>query len=515
MLAIVLSGLILVVLFAGLDDLPRHVRAQIAGEQQNLANATSQLHKVRDEVTADLRAEPDLFRVHSMSTALPARLTAAEARLQTAQRQMNELAGLAKANRRRDGDRAERLLREEAGLRSSATTESAAVEKEAAHWIDLKNHLPEQAAQMERDYEAVRGTDLGPVTASVLKAEVDWPDKKNDLETRLGALLSEKAGAEKDWQTSAALRQRVVANQLAGLDYVALIGAADSLHQASMDVPAKAKELQGLSGQLYDSWDKILVDLEIRRSGERRYYDEKIKTVRTHLVDVAGKKAETSSDDQWVDVSEAQYKAVENNLGMAIEHKSAGKYDFEAERLAQPAGFAYVAPPAQGSNQYGYWVHQNGQSFWTWFPQYLILRDLLYAHDYRPLSTVEWQEYRTYRSSGQTYYGRAEGSSEPRYGSQGTFTQRRYSDSNYARSGGYRDSRFATGSGGYKGSRFESRGAQSGQDSQPRAFGRQGSSDESRSWSRHSGGPGQRVSPRSAPPRSSPRPGRSFGGRRR
>ena len=42
---------------------------------------------------------------------------------------------------------------------------------------------------------------------------------------------------------------------------------------------------------------------------------------------------------------------------MAIEHKPAGKYDTESERVAQPAGFAYMAPPGQ-SNQYGHWDHQ-------------------------------------------------------------------------------------------------------------------------------------------------------------
>ncbi len=506
-LAIVLSGLILVVLFAGLDDLPRKVRAEIAGEQQSLAATTKQLQQTRDEVTADLAKEPDLFRVHSLATTLPARLDTAGRNLQTAQREMNDLAALAKANRRTDEDRAARLLREERSLRSTAASEASAVGSEARHWLDLKNHLPEQAAQMERDYKTVEGFDINPVAAAVKKAEADWPDKAGDLETRLAAVLNERSEAEKDWQSAGTMRQQAASEQFAGLDYAALIGAADSIHQASVDVPAKAKELQNLGGQLYDSWDKILVDMEVRRSGERRFYDEKIRTVRTHLVDVASKQSDTKTDDQWVDVSEAQYKSVENDLGMAIEHKAAGKYDSEAERVAQPAGFAYMAPPTQVSNQYGYWDHRGGASFWMWFPQYLLLRDLLYVHDYRPISTMEWQEYRTYRSTGRTYYGHEEagGGSAPKYGSQGTFTQRRYSDSNYSRSGGYRDSKYATGNGGYRGSQYESRGAQSGQSSQPRSFG-----------SGHSSPSSPRVAPRSAPPRpASPRVGRSFGGRRR
>ena len=55
-LAIVLGSLILVVLFAGLDDLPRRVRAEIASEQQSLSAGAQQLQKVRNEIMADLAA---------------------------------------------------------------------------------------------------------------------------------------------------------------------------------------------------------------------------------------------------------------------------------------------------------------------------------------------------------------------------------------------------------------------------------------------------------------------------
>lgn len=235
--------------------------------------------------------------------------------------------------------------------------------------------------------------------------------------------------------------------------------------------------------------------------------------MRTHFTDVAAKQSETLRDERWVEVSQAQYQAVEHNLGMAIEHKSAGKYDSEAERVAQPAGFAYIAPPAQGSNQYGYWEHRGGQSFWTWFPQYLILRDLMWNSHYQPLSTREYEEYRVTRSSGRTYYGRDEsgGTAVPKYGSSGTHTQRQYADSNYSRNGGYKDSRYANKGGSYRGSRFESPSSKSGQNPEPRTFGKPANSDSGRSWSGHSPGSGSRPAPRSAPSGG----GRSFGGRRR
>src|SRR5690554_5653018 len=105
LLAIVLTGLILVLLFAGLDDLPREVRAGIASEQQSLLAAEKEVQKARTDVTAAIQAEPALFRVRSMNTTLPSQLDQAERRLLTARQSMQELQALAKANRRADREK--------------------------------------------------------------------------------------------------------------------------------------------------------------------------------------------------------------------------------------------------------------------------------------------------------------------------------------------------------------------------------------------------------------------------
>ena len=110
---------------------------------------------------------------------------------------------------------------------------------------------------------------------------------------------------------------------------------------------------------MYQSWDKILVDMEVRgaatRASTTRRSDGPHHGRRRHRQG----RAPATSDEKWVDVSKAQYQAMEKNLGMAIEHKPAGKYETESERVAQPAGFAYMAPPGQ-SNQYGHWEHSDG-----------------------------------------------------------------------------------------------------------------------------------------------------------
>ena len=173
-------------------------------------------------------------------------------------------------------------------------------------------------------------------------------------------------------------------------------------------------------------------------------YKEKIRTVRTHFTDVAAQKSDVSSEESWVNISRPVYMALENDLGMTIEHKPAGKYDSEAEKTPQPPGYAYIAPPSEGRNQYGYWNNSGGMSVWTWLPQYLILRELLWNHDYRPVIADEYRAYRTAQSAGKSYYGQASPAAPPKYGTHGTFTQTHYADSRYVGRGGFSGSAYAS-----------------------------------------------------------------------
>jgi len=129
---------------------------------------------------------------------------------------------------------------------------------------------------------------------------------------------------------------------------------------------------------------------------------------------------------------------------VAIAHKDAGLFDSEAQTTAQPAGFAYIAPESQGSNQYGYWDHSSGHSVWTWLPEYLILRELLWNHDYRPVVIDEYRAYRTAQTAGRTYYGQTTPAAPPKYGTHGTFTQTHYADSRYVQHGGFSSSAYTT-----------------------------------------------------------------------
>jgi hypothetical protein len=363
---------------------------------------------------------------------------------------------------------------------------------------------------MERDYRAIHSFDLGPVAAAVSRAATDWPEKKADLEARLAALRAVVAQTDAPWQSTAEARRKAASGDLAGADVGALLGFEESLHDSAAGLPEKAGDLKTRSTQLYTSWDKLLVDMQVRGDGNAREYDQKFRTVRTQLADAAAKTGEVSSDEQWAIVPRTTYDAMRNDLGMAIEHKPAGKYDSESEHVAQPAGMAYVAPPAQGSNQYGYWDHRDGRDFWVFYGQYALLRDLLSNHSYRPFERYEWEDYRTYHSRGQTYYGRESASDAPKYGSQGTATQDRYSASKYAQSGGFRDSKYAAKNGGYRDSQYASPSVRDpNAEHSPKTFGHSAPPSQPRAAP-----PPRTYRPAPATPRAPSRsPGRSFGRR--
>src|ERR1039457_6740849 len=408
-LAVLLTVGIIAVLFAGLDSLPGAVKAQIAAEHKSFSAAESQVQAAQADVSRTLASESALFGALPSAREYPDRLGRAASSLAAAGQSLAELERLEKQNRRSDRARAEALLAQEKQVRAAAAADAESVRTDAAPWGDPKLHRPREVRDMERDYQAIHAVDLAATAAAAQKAEADWPQKKNDLESRLATARGIQTRSDDLWQSTTEARRAAAANDYNNdynkVDFGTLFAAADTLKTGAAHLPKQAGQLQTLSAQLYQSWHKVLVDMETRGSGNARAYDQQIKTVRTTVADATGKAGNTISDEKWVDVSQAQYQAMEKDLGMAIEHKPAGKYDTESERVAQPAGFAYMAPPGQ-SNQYGHWEQSNGSNFWVFYGQYALMRDLLFNHSYRPLEYREYHDYYTYRQRNETYYGR-------------------------------------------------------------------------------------------------------------
>jgi hypothetical protein len=289
---------------------------------------------------------------------------------------------------------------------------------------------------MKEQHDAARGADFTEVTNTVEQAEQDWPAKRADLDQRLQSLKTATDRAEQQWQATEAERQAASEGKASGSQVATLIQA-DEVIEAAANLPAAEQQLEALCGQLYYASDKVLEDLDQEHQGPSLVYREKLKTVRTQFAEAGDKSPQTSTDVDWVNVEE-------NDLGMAISHKDAGLYDSEAQTTAQPAGFAYIAPPAVGSNQYGYWTHNDQGSFWTFLPQYLIMRELFWGNSYRPIVVNEYNSYYNYSRQGRTWYGETSPTATPKYGTHGTFTQQRYAGSRYVQSGGFKNSEFAS-----------------------------------------------------------------------
>jgi len=493
--AVVLAVAIVVVAANALDHLPSGLRTQIDAERTALSQTQSQFGAIRSQVADQVQSAADLFNALPFGRDWPDHFGQASSELRSAANDVDQLTALAKHNRRSDREQVETLLAQEKQFRAKALTDAAGVQKEAAHWIDASHNLPQQIPEMERSYQAIHNFDLGPVTAVVQRAEADWPDKKSDLESRLGSERSIVAQVDAQWQSTAAARQRAAAGSLSGAEVGALLAFDDTLQTSATTLQKNAGELKTLSDQLYTSWDKLLVDMKSHDND----YQQELRTVRTRFPNAYAKTGDVTSDEQRTTVPRATYDAMRNDLGMAIEHKAEGKYDFEAEHVAQPAGFAYVAPYSQGSNQYGYWDHRDGRDFWVFYGQYALLRDLLFNHHYTPFDRYEWEDYRTYSTRGQTYYGHEGMGSAPKYGTQGSTTQSRYSSSSYAHSGGFRDSQYASKSGSYRSSQYSSPSAKDpNADHSPKTFGHSSPAPSA-----------PRAAPPSRPPSRSP--GRSFG----
>ena len=485
-----LTALAAVLLSAGCNELPKDLKSEVDAEQRQFAASRRDFEAARDEVRQDLSKQPQLAKMRGLLWQ-PA-LDRDTEHFNICATQLKEVEELRKKDRRDTADQIRGLLHGEQRMRAETLNDARNMQKEARRFVTLATNLPE----LDRDADQLAATNLGSVATLVHKAETDWPDKKDDLERRLSALKSGEEKAATDWRT---------ARKAAGPqpDYASLFNAEEELENETAALPQQTQTLQDLTGQLYTSWDKLLVDL----SDKDNQYREKIRTVKTRYIDVAAQKSDVSTEENWVSISQPAYRAAENNIGMAIEHKSAGKYDSEVEKTPQPPGYSYMAPPSQVRNQYGYW---NG-GIWTWLPQYLIMRDLLFRNSYQPIPSYEYEAYRNAQRTGATYYGHDE-NGQPKFGSHGTFTQRRYSSSQYVQQhspGG--------GGGGFGSSSYSSRSPGSSSDSDrfgSRSTGGRTFGSGRSGGSSFGGGAGRSFGGRS-PGRSFGGGGRSFGGRRR
>jgi hypothetical protein len=486
------------ILYAG-SRLPKGLKDQIGTEITQLTSARKTVADQQTKVASAVQQNPELFRVRGFDTQWQSRFAEAQSNLNAADRDAAELTQLRERNSRSDRRRIEQLLAREREERDSALAVASGIVAEADKRVRFKQNFSSELASAEKRVIQLKSNDYSWLTPKIEKAERDWPAKKDDLASRLNAIVATKEQAA-DWQQSIDAIQAKPVDLLTAADYASALDLQEKIEAARSS--SHAKDLDALRGQLYTSWDDILEDLD-KSHGQFR---EQIKHVVT-TVSAPGDKGSTSSQTLEKEIPEHKWRSLEDNIGMAVAHKPLGKFDSEADLTPEPPGFAYMASPAEGRNQYGYWANSGGTSVWHWLPEYLILSNLLSRNTYVPVPSYDWNRYHDYHRMGRPWYGSTD-SGEPKYGSHGTFTQRSYSGSRYVQSGGFGNSKYASKSGGFAGSKYGSGGSGSREPSMSsggKKYGSGSSSFGSKSYGRSSGrsfGGGSRSG------------GRSFGGRR-
>jgi len=428
--------------------LPHSLLRDIEWEKSDGQAASRTVDGSVKAVEKALTASPELYQGTTVSGDWHSKLDDAKNKLANSEGNNRKLTELSHRDRASSQAEVRRLLAEARTLRESAISEAKSVEENVSKWQSFSADPKAAMAAIEKNVRSIEATDFGTLSGTVEKAEKDWPAKKADLDGRFTALKNIEKAAEAKWDGAGELKAQVSGQKLAGPELARLVSLDQDLTRDHASLTSGVQQLSDLSEQLYLSWDKILADLEISRFGRDNIYRERIRTVRTRVLDLATNRSETADEERWISVPEPAYRSVENTIGMTIAHKDAGRYDSEASNSPQPPAFAYIASPEAGSNRYGYWTHSGGQTFWSFLPEYLVLRELLRSHDYRPIQVAEYRGYTAARANGKTYYGGSSNSGAatrtPTYGTHGSFTAKNYSTSRYVQSGGFRNSAYAS-----------------------------------------------------------------------
>ncbi len=246
------------------------LQRQIRAENDRLQAAERQIKHDQNQVHDDLAQAPDFFG-NAPAAQWTGSFRNAFEKLDHARGDSQELSRLPHGNRPEVQARARRLLDEERALRESAVQESEAVVETADRWLGFRRDVPASLAKMQREYNAIEGVDLAPVAATIEHAEHDWPAKKPALDARLAAVREIPKTVKDEWQSTASARQDASAGKATGAEIATLIKEDETLSRQQKTIEAAPAELTALTGQLYDSWDKILTDLDASEDGPGRF----------------------------------------------------------------------------------------------------------------------------------------------------------------------------------------------------------------------------------------------------
>ncbi|MCA9558126.1 MAG: hypothetical protein H6704_21700 [Myxococcales bacterium] len=439
-------GLVAWFLFRGLpsevvDDAER-ARAQLTETQTALSDARKEVDALVEQDTAYLEGQPD---VKAARAALDAK---AEALAGLEKRYADEVKPLIDGDDYDDADAVARLAAEIGGQTSAVLVGLDAPKQTVAELLSYKT-----------DHQALlEGARAAAATARTQQADTTLAEQVDvaaaaypDAAPKLKKKLSDLQALQQQTLDSAGRLEALAAAQ--PVDFVATGKLAQSVGAAGSRLTAQRAALQTDLSQVRVSVDKILIDM--KQQGGQSFHKYRV---------VEGGR---SSETDWQPVTAAEYAKHRDHLGMAIYSKPEGALPEDAVTVASPPGYTYVGNP-----RYGRWETRNGRSFWVFYGQYALMRDLLWGRGYyRPVYRDSWNTYRTSRRAGRPWFG-----PNKEFGSSGSVTKTRYAGSRYVKSkraaatqrtkysgskysgsgskrtgGGYRSSRYRSGSFGGSG----------------------------------------------------------------
>lgn len=439
--------MILVVLVDSLmGGMPGTVRELYEQEITEIGSGEGRMQKARARIDELVGSDPPFLDPIAKREDWQGRLDESQGLIDEAKAKLEgEAMPLFEENNSDDTQKMTALLGEIRTARTTAVKGAEAIAQRAEKLVDYKARRHEMVREAEADFRSIDSSKLAPLKVKAGQAQVDWSEKKSDIDERMRFFDQMATAASESHDFIVAENGKPEAS----IDFDALVNHHQALRQAAGNYNQSLDSVSALLDQLYVSWDKLLADMEIREGAEVEFFHH-YKLIRVNRDD------KQSVEEKAERVSKEFYQRHEDHLGMTLESKPKGKYDVEADKVASPPGYNYV-----GNTHYGRWEQRPGGSFWVFYGQYAFMRSLFWGPSYyRNVGYNDWQGYRSTRDAGRTYYGK-DASGKQVYGSKGTMARTKYAGSKYTRSGGYSSTQFKRSGGTYRGSKYATKSSRS------------------------------------------------------
>ncbi len=336
----------------------------------------------------------------------------------------NTIVPLVKKDRAENAAQAAESIQKAEELIGKATANMKYPAARLARIQDIMNHMESFHETSMTQAAGFSGMVKEMETQVIPKIKEDFPNLTSKIDDRFGPLLD----LEKQVSRAGSLADSMFSRYQEGedIDFAKLTDQVDLISRQYNELEQTRNQYQKLLLSVYVGYSKILDDMKVESVSRRSsplYFHK-------YLMEVDGK---INKSQDWVPVSEAFYKANEDNLGMAIVSKKAGQFDDEANTHATPPGMAYMGDP-----KYGEWRRDsNGNSFWAWYGKYALF-STLFSFPPRSFGYNRWNSFhRSYRYD-RPYYGNTS-DGRRQYGTKGAFTKAssRYRASSFAQTGGF------------------------------------------------------------------------------